>query len=136
MGARTEEEFDTIDRLERMYETGFNEKVVGFNARESKFSNGALVSVSHKRSDGSAVEAVRVMITAVTPAQPKAAELKPGDQLLVVNGNPLASAYHFVFSDFPGGWMEVLRDGQRLRMEGFEAGSIGFFLEDRAVANP
>jgi hypothetical protein len=136
MGARTEEEFDTIDRLERMYETGFNEKVVGFNARESKFSNNALVSVSHKRSDGSAVEAVRVIITAVTPAQPKSSELKPGDQLLAANGNPIASAYHFVFHDFPGGWLEVLRDGQRLRIEGFEAGSIGFFLEDRAVTVP
>jgi len=135
-GARTEEEFDSLDRLERMYESGFNEKVVGFNVRETKFSNGVLASVSHKRSDGSAVQAVQVMITAVTPAQPKSSELKAGDQLLAVNGNAIASAYHFVFHEFPGGWLEVLRDGQHLRIEGFEAGSIGFFLEDRAVANP
>jgi hypothetical protein len=76
------------------------------------------------------------MITAVTPAQPKSSELKAGDRLLAANGNPIASAYHFVFHDFPGGWLEVLRDGQRLRIDGFEAGSIGFFLEDRAAANP
>jgi hypothetical protein len=136
MGARTEEEFDTLDRLERMYETGFNEQLVGFNVRETKFSSGALLSVIHKRSDGRAVESIGVFILEVTPAQPKAAELKPGDQLLAVNGNPLPSAYHFFYTPFPGGWLEVLREGRRLRIEGFEVGSVGFSLEDRAVANP
>jgi hypothetical protein len=52
------------------------------------------------------------------------------------DGNPLPGAYHFVFHDFPGGSLEVLRDGQRVRVEGFEAGSVGFFLEDRAGASP
>ncbi|HYJ03678.1 MAG TPA: hypothetical protein VEX43_00975, partial [Chthoniobacterales bacterium] len=135
-GARVEEEFDTIGRLERRNETGFDEKVAGFNVRETKFSNEVLQSVAHKRSDGTAVEAVRVMINAVTLAQRKSAELKAGDQLLTVNGNPVPSAYHFTFNSFPGGWLEVLRDGQRLRIEGFEAGSIGIYLEDRAVVNP
>jgi hypothetical protein len=136
MGARTEEEYDTLGKLERMYETGFNEKVVGFNVREAKFSQGALQSVTHKRSDGSAVEAVRVIITAVTIVQPKCAELKAGDQLLTLNGEPVPSAFHFAFQPFPGGWLEVLRDGQRLRIEGFEAGSHGLDLEERAAANP
>jgi hypothetical protein len=136
MGARTEEEFDAIDHLERRVETGFNENVVGFNVRETKFSNGVLMGVTHKRSDGSAVGEVRVMIRAVTPIQPKSAELKAGDQLLTVNGEPLPSAYHLSERSFPGGWLEVLRDGQRLRIEGFEAGSLGVFLEDRAVTNP
>ena len=136
MGARTEEESDALGRMVRRYETGFNEKVVGFNVRETKFSEGALLSVTHKRSDGSAVEAVGVFITEIDPAQPKATELKPGDQLLTLNGNPVLSAYHFFNTPFPGGWLEVLRDGQRLRIEGFEAGSLGFSLEDRAAAIP
>ena len=136
MGSRTKKEYDAIGGLERMYETGFNEKVVGFNARETTFSNGALQSVTYKRSDGSAVPAVQVIITELTPAQPKSAELKVGDQVLAVNGKPLLSAYHFFYDSFPGGWLEVLRDGQRLRIEGFEAGSLGFSLEDRAAANP
>jgi hypothetical protein len=136
-GARTEEESDSLGQLERKYETGFDEKVTGFNVRETKFTQNVLQSVTHKRSDGSAVEAVRVIITEVTPAQPKSAELKAGDQLLAVNGNPVPSAYHFFYNPFPGGWLEVLRDGQRLRIEGFEAGSIGLTLEDRAaVASP
>jgi YD repeat-containing protein len=136
MGSRTEREYDAIERLERMYETGFNEKVVGFNTREAKFSSGALQSVTHKRSDGSTVEAVAVIITAVTPAQPKSAELKAGDHLLESNGIPVTSAYVWAFQKFPGGWLEVLRDGKRLRIEGFEAGLVGIFLEDRAVINP
>jgi Protein kinase domain/PDZ domain len=137
LGARLEEDYDmTTNQVERSTETGFNENVVGFNVREAKYSNATLVGVTHKRSDGSVVEAVRAVITEVTPAQPKAAELKIGDQILEVNGKPVPSTFHFDFQNFPGGWLEVLRDGQRLRMEGFVAGPIGMSLEDRAVANP
>ena len=134
ISARTEKEYNAIGAQERLHESGFNESV-GYNVRETKISNGALMSVSHKRSDGSAV-AVQVIITGITLAQPKSAELKVGDQLLAVNGTPVPSAYHFFYDAFPGGWLEVLRDGQRLRIEGFEAGSVGLDLEDRAAANP
>ena len=133
VGARVEEEYDTINRLERRVETGFNEKVIGFNVRESKFSNGAFQSVVHKRSDGRLVDAVQVIIVAVAPAQPKAAELKAGDQLLESNGQPIVSAFHWVYHDFPGGWIEVMREGKRVRIEGFEAGPLGIDLEDRAA---
>jgi len=136
IAARIEEEFDQIDRRERIYESGFDEKVVGFNSRETKFSNGVLQSVTHKRSDGSAVEAVRVIITGVEPKQPKAGELKAGDQLLEANGNSVHSSIEWLFTSFPGGWIEVLRDGKRLRIEGFEGGMLGVGLEDRAVATP
>jgi len=132
-GARTEEVYDEIDGLERIYETGFNENVVGFAAREARFTGGAFQGVTHKRSDGSVVEAVRVMITAVMPQQPKASELKAGDQLLAANGKPVHNAYEWALSNFPGGWIEVLRDGKTIRIEGFEAGSVGMFLEDRAA---
>ena len=133
IAARSEEQYDEIDRLERMYETGFDEKALGFSTREAKFSNGALQSVTHKRSDGTVLDTVRVIITAVQPQQPKAAELHPGDQLLIANDRPVHSAYDWVFAiNFPGGWIEVLRDGQRVRIEGFTAGSLGISLEDRA----
>ena len=131
--ARKEEDFDEIDRPQRIYETGFNEKFIGFSTREAKFSEGKLLSVTHKRSDGTALEAVRVIITAVAPEQPKAAELKAGDQLLSANGNPIGSAYAWNFSAFPGGWIEVRRDGKTIRVQGFAAGKIGLLVEDRAL---
>jgi tRNA A-37 threonylcarbamoyl transferase component Bud32 len=135
IAARYEEEFDEIDRLERIYETGFDEKVVGFSTREAKLSGGTLLSVTHKRNDGTVLESVRVIITAVEPQQPKAAELRAGDQLLLANDRPVQSAYDWVFAiNFPGGWIEVLRDGQRVRIEGFTAGALGISLEDRAAS--
>jgi YD repeat-containing protein len=133
-GARTEEEYDALERRERIYETGFDEKVAGFNVRDARFSAGDFLSVMHKRSDGSTVEAVRVILKAVIPQQPKAAELKAEDQLLAANGNPVHSAYEWAFTAFPGGWIEVLRDGKTIRIEGFVAGSIGLILEERAAA--
>jgi hypothetical protein len=51
-----------------------------------------------------------------------------------LHGVPVRSAYEFA-SNFPGGWIEVLRDGKKLRIEGFEAGSLGVALEDRVVTN-
>ena len=137
VGARYEEEFDEIDRLTRIYETGFNKDLTGFSAREAKFSGGTLQSVTHKREDGTLLETVRVIITAVVPEQPKAVELKAGDQLLAANGQPVRSAYDWVATPFPGGWIEVLRDGQTIRVEGFDAGAVGILLEDRApLAKP
>jgi len=134
IASHTEEEFDQLDRWERIYETGFNEKILGFSSRDAKFSAGTFQSVTHKRSDGSTVEAVGVFIVEVAAQQAKAAELIPGDQLLEVNGVPVRSAYEFA-SNFPGGWIEVLRDGKKLRIEGFEAGTLGVALEDRVVTN-
>jgi hypothetical protein len=136
IAAHIEEEFDQLERRERIYETGFNEKTVGFSTREAKFSDGAFRSVTHKRSDGSTVTAVRVFIVEVAAQQAKAAELKPGDQLLAANGALVHSAYEFSATTFPGGWIEVMRDGQRVRIEGFEAGALGVALEDRAVEAP
>jgi hypothetical protein len=130
----SEEEFDQLGRWERIYETGFNEKILGFSSRDAKFSAGTFQSVIHKRSDDSIVEAIGVFIVDVAAQQAKAAELRPGDQLLEVNGVPVRSAYGFA-SNFPGGWIEVLRDGKKLRIEGFEAGSLGVALEDRVVMN-
>jgi predicted Ser/Thr protein kinase len=131
-GARIEEEHDEADQRERIYETGFEESRVGFNTRETKFSGGALQSVTHKRSDRTLLEAVEVFITGVFPQQSKASELKAGDQLLAANGKPVRSAHDWVFNDFPGGWIEVVRDGKTIRVEGFSSGSVGISLEDRA----
>jgi len=133
IAARIEEEFDQLDRRERIYETGFNEKTVGFSTREAKFSGGTFQGVTHKRGDGSTVETIGVFIVEVAAQQAKAAELKPGDQLLEANGVPVRSAFEWVSASFPGGWIEVLRDGKKLRIEGFEAGTLGIALEDRVV---
>jgi hypothetical protein len=132
--AHFEEDFTENDRLERIYETGFDEKLLGFSMREAKFSNGSLQSVTHKRNDGSTVPAVEVYIKFVAPEQPKAAELRAGDQMVAANGKPVTSAYAWVASDFAGGWIEVLREGRRIRIDGFTPGKLGVVLEDRAPA--
>ncbi len=131
--ARHEEEFDAIGEKERIYESGFDEKRVGFFTREVKHAGGRLQSVTHKRSDGTVLESVRVVITSVQPAQPKAAELREGDQLVASNEKPASSAYAWVEAGtFPGGWIEVVRNGQLLRIDGFQEGPLGITLEDRA----
>jgi len=134
--ARYEETFDFVGQRSRIYETGFNEQIVGFTEREARFTGGTFQGVTHKRSDGSVISSVSVVITEVLPPanQPKSAELKPGDILVAANGKPVTSSYGWVFAGtFPGGVIEVIRDGQRIRIEGFVAGTLGVALEDRAA---
>lgn len=133
--ARYEEEFDFVGERQRIYETGFDEKVIGFSQREAKFSGGGLQSVTHTRADGTTVASVRVIITAVRPPaeQPKSAELKAGDQLIAANGRPVTSAYAWAFANFPGGSIEVMREGRLIRIGPFNPGPLGVFLEDRAT---
>lgn len=135
--AHYEEEFDASEKPERIYETGFDEKLVGFSTREAKFSGGNLQSVTHTRSDGTLLDSVRVIITNVMPPadQPKSAELKAGDQFVAANGKPVTSAYAWAFAgSFPGGSIEVLREGRRIRIDGFAPGKLGVTLEDHAPA--
>ena len=134
--ARYEEDFDFVGQRSRIYETGFNEQIVGFSEREASFTGGTFQGVTHKRSDGSVVTSVSVVITEVQPPanQPKSSELKPGDVFVAANGKPITSSYGWVFAGtFPGGVIEVVRDGQRIRLEGFVAGTLGVALEDRAT---
>ncbi|HJT81112.1 MAG TPA: serine/threonine-protein kinase [Chthoniobacterales bacterium] len=131
--ARFEQQFDEIDQLERINETGFDESVVGFSSREAKFSSGSLASVTHHRQDGSQLDSVGVFVKAIIPEQPKAKELQVGDQLVMANDQPITSAYGWVFGNFRGGWIEVVRSGKRIRIEGFQEGALGVTLEDRAT---
>lgn len=133
--ARHEEYFDFVEQRERIYETGFDENLVGFSTREVKFAGGNFQSITHTRSNGTVLGAVNVIITDVAPpeGQPKSSELKVGDQFLTANGRAVTSAYGWVFAGpFPGGWIEVLRNGQRIRIDGFNPGVLGVVLEDRA----
>ncbi len=135
--ARYEESFDFIEQRERIYETGFDEKRVGFSIREARFSGGNFQTVTHTRSDGTVVGTINVIITEIAPPaeQPRSAELKPGDQLVASNGRQVTSSYGWVFAGkFPGGWIEVLRNGKRIRIDGFKAGVLGVVLEDRAAS--
>lgn len=135
--AHTEEIFGLLEKRDGIYETGFKEALVGFSTRESKFTDGALRSVVHKREDGTVLSTVMVIITSVSPAadQPKAAELKVGDQLVAAGGKPVTSAVSFTYtSEYPGGSIELLRDGTTVRLDGFKPGSIGATVQDRAAA--
>jgi hypothetical protein len=131
--ARTEEEYDQLGRFERIFESGFNERTHGYSTRETTFADGALQKVVHKRGDGGVVETVQVFVVGVAPTQTKAKEIKVGDQLVESNGIPVRSAYEWAATPFPGGWVEVMRDGKRLRIDGLEAGTLGLGLEDRAT---
>jgi serine/threonine protein kinase len=133
--AHSEEEFDENEQWVRIYETGFDESLVGFGTREAKFSGGNIQSVTHTRSDGTVLNSVDVIIIGVVPPQdqPKSAELKAGDQILAANGKPVTSAYALLpAGGFPGGSIEVLREGQRIRIDGFVHGSLGVAMQERA----
>jgi serine/threonine protein kinase len=132
--ARYEEEYDFLGQRQRIYETGFDEKVVGFSKREAKFAGGKLQSVTHTRADGTEVAAVLVFVTdvEVPEKQPKSAEIRPGDQLVAANGRPVPTTFAWVLESFPGGWIEVLREGRRIRIEPLNPGPVGLTLQDRA----
>ena len=136
--ARFEEEFDSAEQRERIFETGLNEQLLGYSMREAKFSGGTFQSVIHTRRDGTVLKSVRVFIINVVPPadQPKSAELRAGDQFVAANAKPVTSTYAWLFStNFPGGSIEVLREGQRLRIDGFGPGKLGVDLQDRAPAD-
>ena len=137
--AHTEEIYNELGRSVSTNETGFDESRSGFARRETAFTtDGRLESVKHFRSDGTLVPRVRVLITAVVPGtQEKTAGLHVGDELVSANDRPVTSAYAFVFGPpFPGGAIEVLREGRRIRVEGFKTGRVGIYLEDRAAESP
>lgn len=131
--ARTQQEFDLDERLERIYETGFDENLIGFASRDAKFSQGKLQSIIRLRKDGTRVDSVNVIIYVIVPSpdQPKSAELKEGDQIVAANGQPVTSGYGFLTS-FSEGWIEVLREGERIRIDGFNKNQLGVGLQERA----
>jgi hypothetical protein len=132
--AHYEEEYNTTGQQERIYETGFEEKLVGFSTREVKFSGGKFQNATHMRSDGTVLDSVRVIITEVVPPaeQPKSAELQAGDYFVSANGKPVSSAHAWIHAgSFPGGWIEILREGRRIRIDGLNPGNLGVTLEDR-----
>ncbi len=131
--ARSEEEFDVQGSLTRKLETGYAESRVGFHSRELRVALGQLQGVVLLKADGSELKDVRVLVHAILPdAQTATAQLHVGDQFLTANGVPVTNAYEWMINgNFAGGWIEVLRDGKRLRIEGFTKGPIGVLLEDR-----
>jgi hypothetical protein len=68
-------------------------------------------------------------------AEPESVQFKPGDELLSANGEPICSFHDFTRSVFPGGWIEVLRDGKTVRIENLGPGPLDLRLEDRAPKN-
>lgn len=132
----TEKEFDENGTMRRLILTGFDQTRVGYAGIEVAFTpEGKPEAVRHARADGTPVKNARATILFIaTGAQEKAAELRPGDILLSSNGEPLNNTYEFVYGGpFPGGFIEVERDGRRIRVEGFKAGKIGIVLGDRAA---
>ena len=60
-----------------------------------------------------------------------------GWEFLNANGVAVKHAYDWMLgANFAGGYVEVLRDGQKLRIDGFEPGKIGVLLEDRGPDAP
>ncbi len=136
--SRTEEDFDAVGKLTRRLETGYAESRLGFHSRELRLASGNFESAVLRRSDGSEVKDVRVLVHSILPdAQPTTAQLRPGDQFLTANGERVVSALEWMIgTNFSGGWIEVMRDGKRLRLEGFLPGKLGILLEDRGPGVP
>jgi len=56
-----------------------------------------------------------------------------GDRLVSAGTMDVSNSYAFVFfGTFPGGSLEVHRNGESLRIDGLESGPLGISLEDRA----
>jgi len=136
--AHTEDDFDTVGKFERKLEAAFDEKRLGFYSRELRFAAGELQRVIYRQSDGGEVKDIRVIVMGTSPgAQTATANFKVGDQLLTANGEPVGSAYEWLLGmNFAGGFIEVLRDGQKLRIDGFQPGKLGVLLEDRGPGVP
>jgi len=136
--ARTEEEFDALGNLQRKLELGFDEARVGFYSRELSFSGGEFERVVFRKADGSEVNTVRAMVKAILDhPQPQTKELRVGDQLLTANGEPVKSKFDWMLgTKFAGGFIEVLRDGKVIRIDGFQPGKLGIQLEDRDPGAP
>ncbi len=132
--ARTEEIYNDLEQLEKLIEQGFDPAITGFFSRVTELTAGTFVSVSHSMKDGSPVTGVRVYVRFVTDgAQVASHQFRPGDQLVKIGDVPVTNVYSWTFGGgFPGGLIEIQRDGALLRLEGFTAGSLGVILEERA----
>jgi hypothetical protein len=84
------------------------------------------------------VKTIRALVkTILDHPQPRTSELRVGDQLLTANGAPINNAYEWMLgTNFAGGFIEVLRDGKVLRIDGFLPGKLGILLEDRGPGAP
>jgi hypothetical protein len=136
--ARIEEEFDAAGALQRKLETSFDEARVGFHSRELSFTGEKLERVVFRNADGSEVKTIRATVKAILDhPQPRTKELRVGDQLLTANGEPIKSKFEWMLgTKFAGGFIEVLRDGQVIRIDGFQPGRLGILLEDRGPGAP
>jgi hypothetical protein len=130
--SRIEKEFSAKGDLARDFSSGYDEANYGYDSRELVYEEKDLKSVTYRRQDGTEVRNMRVMIAGINEgAQPKTLELKVGDQFLAANGVPVSSAFEWALArDFHGGYIEVLRDGERLRIDGFRDGKLGVDLAD------
>jgi hypothetical protein len=132
--ARVEQVYDGEGQLTNINEEGFDPSVVGFAIRVAEFEKGKFVSISHTLIDHSPAGPVRVYIKEVTSdAQPASRQFRRGDQLLKIGGIPVTNIYAWTFGPgYTGGPVDIMRDGQAIRLEGFTPGPFGILLEERA----
>ena len=120
-------------------QAGYNEAKLGYFSREWFFSDGKLIKMVYRRSDGTEITNIRTLVHQILPdAQPVILqELRVGDQLVSANGVPVTNPYMWTYgSDFPGGYIEIKRNGQPIRIDGIEGGTLGVYLEDRGPDVP
>jgi predicted Ser/Thr protein kinase len=136
--ARIETDYDADGKVERQLDADFDEARLGYRSRELLFLDGKLHRIVHRNGAGQQLKDIRVFVTSIRLDAPaKSAELKVADQLLSGNGEPGGTAYEWMLGTrFNGGSIEILRDGQRLRIDGFADGKLGVMLEDRGPGVP
>ena len=132
--ARTEEVYGNPEQAESLLETGFDPAITGFYSRVAKFKDGKFDSIVHALQDGTPVTRVRVFVKAVMDdAQAGSRQFHPGDQLVNMNSTPVTNFCEWVYGGgYTGGWIEIMRDGVLVRLDGFVPGRLGILLEERA----
>ena len=118
--------------------TGLPEKELGYSRREVDYAPGGAISAIHYFYSNDEPAPVEVVIATIdADAQPSSKNFQPGDILVSRNGEPVTSLRGMgAGKPFPGGWVEVCREGRTIRIDGFQPGMMGVNLKERVVPRP
>jgi hypothetical protein len=132
--SRIEETFDESGRTISTLQSGFEESVWGYSTLEGGHdAEGRPASMTHRRADGRAVPVHALVAEVSADAQEAAKNLRAGDVIVSVNGEPVRDTLEFNRrrAGKPG-FLEVEREGKLVRIDGIAEGRIGISLANRA----
>ncbi|HWB04172.1 MAG TPA: protein kinase [Verrucomicrobiales bacterium] len=130
----SQETFNTAEqRLISKVASGFDEAKYGYVTRTIRLTENRTLDLEFTNSKGQPVKNLRPFIVKVDPGSiGESLKLLPDDLILSYNGTPTSNSIEFAEGKKPGGSMEILRKGKRLKFDKVPAGKLGVLLEDRA----